>query len=286
MGQRARRVRRVLTVRFEDARARNFFDGELFGAGGVQLGEAALAADVRLDAAELDVGAPVEFDDVHDERLHVELVVAIGELRHEQDLVVVALGAAVTRSHVAKIIIASSLLARCKCGGDGAADGAAAWLDASPDANVTRSAQFEELWTRAKDGDDDELARLAQKEGARGLEERAASPQHRVTALRAMAFTPGFSSFATLGGAAEKGTDDEAKAAVESADAIAARKREQVDPEDDEELAAGCASLLAAAKNTQRARPIRVGAVRALRMLVDRPKCPKSSEIPTDVDAK
>ena len=276
----------MLTVRLEDARARNFFDGELVGAGGVQLGEAALAADVRLDAAELHVAAPVELDDVDDERFHVELVVAIGELRHEQDFVVVALGAAVTRSHVAKVIIASALFARCKCGGDGAVDGAAPWLDAAADANVARSAQLEELWTRAKDGDDDELARLAQKEGAHGLEERAASPQYRVTALRAMAFTPGFSSFATLGGAAEKGTDDEAKVAVESADAIAARKREQVDPEDDDELAAGCASLLAAAKNAQRARPIRVGAVRALRMLVDRPKCPKSSEIPTDVDAK
>lgn len=286
MGRRARRVRRVLTVRFEDACARNFLDGELFGAGRVQLGEAALAADVRLEAAELHVGAPVELDDVDDERLHVELVVAIGELRHEEDFVVVALGAAVTRSHVAKVIIASALFARCKCGGDGAADGAAAWLDASAEANVARSAQLEELWTRAKDGDDDELARLAQKEGTHGLEERAASPQYRVTALRAMAFTPGFSSFATLGGAAEKGTDDEAKAAVESADAIAARKREQVDPEDDDELVAGCASLLVAAKNTQRARPIRIGAVRALRMLVDRPKCVKPSEIPTDVDAK
>ena len=73
----------MLTVRLVDARARNFVDGELFGAGGVQLGEAALAADVRLDAAELHVAAPVELDDVHDERLHVELVVAIGDLRHE-----------------------------------------------------------------------------------------------------------------------------------------------------------------------------------------------------------
>ncbi|HEX4514898.1 MAG TPA: hypothetical protein VH054_15235, partial [Polyangiaceae bacterium] len=115
-----------------------------------------------------------------------------------------------TRSHVAKAIIASALFARCKCGGDGAVDGAAPWLDAAADANVTRSAQIEELWTRAKDGDDDELARLAQKEGAHGLEERAASPQFRVTALRAMAFAPGFSSFPTLGGAVEKGTDEEA----------------------------------------------------------------------------
>jgi hypothetical protein len=239
-----------------------------------------------LDATELHVAAPVELDDVDDQRLHVELVVAIGELGDEEHFAVVALGAAVIRSHVAKFITASMLFARCKCGSDGAVDGAAPWLDASPDANVARSAQLEELWTRAKDGDDDELARLAAKEGTHGLEERAAAPQYRVTALRAMAFTPGFSGFPTLGGAADKGTDEEARAAVDSADAIAARKREQVDPEDDEELAAGCASLLAAAKNAQRARPIRVGAVRALRMLVDRPKCVTASDIPTDVDAK
>ena len=276
----------MLTVRFEDARARNFFDGELFGAGGVQLGEAALATDVRLEAPEFHVGAPVELDDVHDERLHVELVVAIGELRHEEDFVVVAFGAAVTRSHVAKVIIASALFARCKCGDDGAVDGAAPWLDASADANVARSAQLEESWTRAKDGDDDELARLAQKEGAHGLEERAASAQYRVTALRAMAFTPGFSSFATLGGAAEKGTDEEAKVAVESADAIAARKREQVDPEEDDELGVGCTALLATAKDATRPREVRIGAVRALRMLDDHKPCPRASEIPTDVDAK
>ena len=101
-----------------------------------------------------------------------------------------------------------------------------------------------------------------------------------------MAFAPGFSAFATLGAAAEKGTDEEAKAAVDSADAIAARKRAQVDPEDDDELAAGCASLLVTAKNATRARPIRVGAVRALRMLTRLPKCPKARDIPTDVDAK
>lgn len=239
-----------------------------------------------MDAAELDVRAPIELDDVDDHRLHVELVVTVGELGDEEHFVVVALGAAVTRSHAAKVIIACAFVARCKCGGDGLADGAAPWLDAAAEANVARSAQMEELWARAKDGDDDELARLAAKEGIHGLEERAASPQHRVTALRAMAFAPGFSAFATLGAAAEKGTDEEARAAVDSADAIAARKRAQVDPEDDDELAAGCASLLATAKNAARARPIRVGAVRALRMLTDRPKCPKAQDIPTDVDAK
>lgn len=266
--------------------AGDFVDGELVGARGVQLGEAARATDVRLDAAELDVAAPIELDEVDDERLDVELVVAVRELRHEEHFTVVALGATMSRSHAREIIIALSLFARCKCNGSADADAAPPWLEAGADVNVTRAAEIEELWTRAKDGDDDELARLAAREGERGLEERAAMPQHRLTALRAMAFAPGFSAFATLGAAAEKGTDDEARAAVTSADAIAARKRAQVDPEDDDEMAAGCAALLTTAKNKTRAREIRVGAVRALRMLVDRPHCAKAADIPADVDAK
>lgn len=191
-----------------------------------------------------------------------------------------------SRAHALQVIIALSLFARCKCGGGGDADAAPPWLDAGADANIARTADVEELWARAKDGDDDELARLARVEGAHGLEERAASAPYRLTALGAMAFTPGFSAFPTLGAAAEKGTDDEARAAVSSADAIASRKRAQVDPEDDDELASGCASLLAAAKNVKRVREIRVGAVRALRMLVDRPHCVPAAQIPTDVDAK
>ncbi len=266
--------------------AGDFFDGQLVCARRVQLGEAARAADVRLDAAELDVAAPIELDEVDDERLDVELVVTVRDLRHEEHFAVVALGAAMSRSHAMELIIALSLFARCKCNGAADADAAPPWLEAGADVNVTRAAEIEELWTRAKDGDDDELARLAAREGEHGLEERAAMPQHRSTALRAMAFSSGFSALPTLGAAAEKGTDDEARAAVTSADAIAARKRAQVDPEEEDELALGCTSLLAAAKNKTRAREIRIGAVRALRMLADRPHCVKPADIPTDVDAK
>ena len=152
--------------------------------------------------------------------------------------------------------------------------------------NVARPADVEELWKQAADGGDDELERLASVEGIHGLEDRATAPSFRITALRAMAFAPGFSAFATLGAAAQKGTEQEATAAVESADAIAARKRQQVDPEDDDELGQGCAALLATAKDASRPRPVRIGAVRALRMLSDRPACAKASDIPTDVDVK
>jgi hypothetical protein len=221
---------------------------------------------------------------VHDERLDVELVVAIRELGNEEDFAVMAFRAAMRRSHFISVL---ALLARCKCGASGVdADAAPPWIEAGADANVARAADVEELWTRAKDGDDDELARLAAIEGERGLEERAAMPAHRVTALRAMAFSPGFSALPVLGSAAQRGTDDEARAAVQSADAIAARKRAQVDHEDDDELAKGCGALLAAANDKARAREIRVGAVRALRMLADGPHCVDRTQIPTDVDAK
>ena len=184
--------------------------------------------------------------------------------------------------------IVLAVLAGCKCGSGAPADSGAspAWLDAGEDVNVARPADLEEMWTRASDAGDDELERLALAEGTAGLEERATSPAYRLTALRAMAFTPGFSAFPTLGSAAAHGSEAEALAAVDAADAIAARKREQVDPEDDDELAAGCASLLAAAKDAARPRPVRIGAVRALRMLSDRPACTKPDAIPTDVDVK
>jgi hypothetical protein len=154
--------------------------------------------------------------------------------------------------------------------------------------NVPRSAELEELWTRAKDADDDELARLAEREGEHGLEERAAMPAHRLTALRAMAYTPSFSALPVLGGAAQHGTEDEARTAVESADVIAARKRPQTDLEDADELKTGCQALMGAARDATRPRVVRVGAVRALRMLGDAygGRCVKLVDIPTDVDAR
>ena len=61
--------------------------------------------------------------------------------------------------------------------------------------------------------------------------------------------------------------------------------RRPVDPEDAEELKAGCAALLVAAKDLARPRPVRLSAIRALRMLVeDHGVSP--ADIPTDLDAK
>jgi hypothetical protein len=66
---------------------------------------------------------------------------------------------------------------------------------------------------------------------------------------------------------------------------IASQKRSQVDPEDALELRDGCDSLLVAARDATRPRAVRVGAVRALRMMSDR-GCVNQSDIPADVDVK
>ncbi len=179
---------------------------------------------------------------------------------------------------------------RCDCGkkggkGGGVDDAAASASAASAAAAAARTPQMEALWTAAKDGDPDELARLADAEGGIGLVERAGMPAYRLTALRAMGYADGFVMMPVLGDAARHAPAPEATAAAESAARVAARKRAQTDPEDAEELFAGCADLLAAAKDTSRPRPVRIDVIRALRMLVDY-GCVHAGDIPTDLDVK
>jgi hypothetical protein len=146
-----------------------------------------------------------------------------------------------------------------------------------------------DLWTRAKAGDADDLARLADHEGAAGLVARASEDATwRLAAIRAMAFVddPGaFEALPLLARAARTGDDAEATAALESAGDLAARPRRAVDPEDAAELREGCDLLLALAKDTQAPRPRRIACVRALRMLADR-GCVKAADLPTDLDAR
>jgi hypothetical protein len=176
----------------------------------------------------------------------------------------------------------------CNTCGSGAAggDGGVAGQDAAePVVHVERTPETERLWAEAKEGDENELSRLAHVEGATGLVERAAEPAFRRTALRAMAYADGFAQLPTLGDAAAKGAPDEAGEAAESAAILAARVRRQVDPEDAEELKLGCAALLAAAKDPARPRPVRLSAIRALRMLVEY-RGVAAADIPTDLDPK
>ncbi len=166
--------------------------------------------------------------------------------------------------------------------GDGAAEASAS--SAGPvDAKSARDG--EDPWKAAESLDDDELARLAMAEGPDGLlEGAAADPKRAPLAARALAYT---SALRVLPFLAERGAGDgdDAAAALESAVAIAALRRRAEDPEDAVEMRAGCAALLALAKNNDRPKKNRILAIRALRMLEPR-GCVAAADIPTDFDPK
>jgi hypothetical protein len=159
-------------------------------------------------------------------------------------------------------------------------------VDAGPEAAVlVGDTRLEELWARAKDGEADDLARLADHEGSMALEEQGTDPSRRLTALRAAGFAGDLAALPWLAEVGTSGTDEEATAALASAAELAAQPRRSVDPEDALELRAGCDKLLALARGIERPKARRVGAIRVLRMLQDR-GCAKPEEIPTDLDAR
>src|SRR6202042_46937 len=65
-------------------------------------GVSAAAADVRLEPSHLDVVLPFEMDDVRAQRLHVVVVVTVGDLREEEHLLVLALRTGVGGAHRAR----------------------------------------------------------------------------------------------------------------------------------------------------------------------------------------
>jgi hypothetical protein len=140
-------------------------------------------------------------------------------------------------------------------------------------------------WGQADAGEPQELMRLADLVGCETLRERARSAMLRATALRAMAYCPDFSELPWLADVAATGRDEEAIAALDAVVDQAARPRRSTDPEDADELHAGCAALLVLARATERPRARRVLAIRALRMLADR-GCVSRADLPTDLDAR
>jgi hypothetical protein len=142
-------------------------------------------------------------------------------------------------------------------------------------------------WAAAKDGDAEELARLADLVGCEGLRERGEgeSAELRMTAIRAMQYCRDFSELPWLAQLATGPSEDQAGAALETVVELAARPRRATDPEDADELHTGCAALLGLAKDAERPKARRVLAIRALRMLSER-GCVKRADIPTDLDAR
>jgi hypothetical protein len=141
-------------------------------------------------------------------------------------------------------------------------------------------------WAAAKEGDPEELMRLADLAGCEGLRERAqADAELRTVALRAMQYCGDFSGLPWLAEVAGGASDAEARDALDSVVQLAARPRTATDPEDADELHEGCAALLVIARDTNRPRDRRVLAIRALRMLAER-GCVKRADIPVDLDAR
>jgi hypothetical protein len=162
---------------------------------------------------------------------------------------------------------------------------AAAAVAVADDAGEPMDSREAEAWARASDGGEDDDVRLADLVGCEGLRERASAARFRPVALRAMAYCPDFSELPWLAEVGTLGADGEAIEALDAVVEQAARGRRATDAEDADELHAGCASLLALSRATDRPAPRRVRAIRALRMLADR-GCVKRADIPTDLDAK
>ncbi len=151
-----------------------------------------------------------------------------------------------------------------------------------------RPPEVDDLWARANDADggtEDDLSRLARREGVTGLVERGAHPSWRAVAAQALGYTEGFAALPWLTEVGATDSEAVAMAALESATRLAAQVRTQTDPEDAEELRAGCDRLLALACDAKAEKKRRVLAIRALRMLNDR-GCVKSAEVPAELDAR
>ena len=192
-----------------------------------------------------------------------------------------------TRSSVWISIAAAVSLCACgSCQKNAATDTDASTTSARVEAGPTPEEDL--LWANAATGDPDDLARLADREGAAELARTGSETTDnakKLTAIRALAFADGYAGLPFLASEADGADGTRAIAAAESIDALAAHPRRAVDPEDAPELRAGCTQLLITAKNKAKSRQLRVDVVRALRLLQDR-ACAPAEEIPTDVDVK
>jgi hypothetical protein len=142
-----------------------------------------------------------------------------------------------------------------------------------------------DLWARAKDGEGDDLARLADEVGCAEVVERgSADAALRPTAVRAAAYCRDMEALPWLAEIGQEGPSADALAALESAVALAAAPRRAVDPEDAAALREGCQRLLALAKDDAQEKERRIAAIDALRMLVERGPCVDRASIPHDLD--
>jgi hypothetical protein len=186
---------------------------------------------------------------------------------------------------VAARLLALGAVAACSKSGSPGAAALSATDGVEPAALQPLDPVQAEAWARAATGGEEDRIRLADLVGCVGLREQGESPERRLVALRAMSYCEDFSELPWLAAIAASGRDEEAVQALEAVVDQAARPRRATDPEDAQELGAGCKALLDLSRDTGKPRPRRVMAVRALRMLSER-GCVKGGDIPSDLGAK
>jgi hypothetical protein len=131
-------------------------------------------------------------------------------------------------------------IASATCGSPRADGGAS-----SPPAPEGR---FAELWKRAEGGDEDDLGRLANAEGAGGLEERLrADPARRLVAIRAAGYGSDFQLLGDLAEFAKGDKEDVAAEALKSAHRMLREHRGALG-EDAQEFGHACEVFLTLAK--------------------------------------
>jgi hypothetical protein len=166
-------------------------------------------------------------------------------------------------------------------------------LDAAPPPSLNSKTDKESerakdaLWRRAGDGDQIDLARLADREGAggllEGLEEGGAIGR---TALEALPFADDAdAAFQRLGEILQQIDPGESGPIVRTITGIALRPRRQTEPLDPPGLRSCAAALLDLAQKTSLAKTVRGPAISALRLLSER-NAVDAGMIPTDLDAK
>jgi hypothetical protein len=158
-----------------------------------------------------------------------------------------------------------------------------------PDASASPTSERgkDDLWQRALGGDEIDLARLADREGAKGLldglEEGGAIG---VAALEALPLADDAeAAYGRLGEIATQIDSRQAGRVVQAIYAIAAKPTRQVEPVDPPGAKSCALALLELARDTSRAASVRAPAISALRLLATK-NAVDPALVPGDMDPK
>jgi hypothetical protein len=145
----------------------------------------------------------------------------------------------------------------------------------------------DDLWRSAIDGDDGDLARLADREGAQGLLDGLQEGDAiGVAALRALPFADDAeAAYERLGEIVKQIDSRQIGPVVRAIDAIASQLPAQTEPVDPAGRVSCARALLDLAKNKALAPAVRAQAISALRMLCEKHAIDRAA-IPDDLDPK